>query len=257
MKLKTPSDVPAPLRLFSQFSSWLFSVLLALGMSLNVDANAAKPSLPYFEADYQAQILGFPIQAKRIYRPVSESISELYFSADSALASLEERSQFAWQDQHIKPIRFSHERSLFGQSRRQILSFDWDKQQITSTSKGETQTLQNPSDALDRLSFQLQLQHDVLQNTLTGQRYPIADKNKIKSYAFDIVGEETIDTPLGKLNTVKVKVLRDNKKRVTYIWLAKDWDYLLARLEQYEGSDKQFSIEVTKAVIGGKKVSAL
>ena len=201
-------------------------------------------------------IQGFPLEAKREYKAISDPISELNFSATSMLASLTESSQFSWDHEQIKPIRFTHERKIFGHSKRNTLSFDWHKQEIISTHKGKTRYINNELAALDRLSFQLQLQHDLSSN-IEDKVYRIADKNKIKEYAFKIIGEEVITTALGKLNTTKVKVVRDNNKRVTYVWLARDWHNLLARLEQYENDDKKFSLQVTKAVIDGKRVAGL
>lgn len=216
-----------------------------------------KVQVPFFSAEYDALIQGFAVSAKREYKALSPTISELSFSATSMLASLEESSRFSWQQEQIKPLRFSHERIIFGQSRRNILSFDWNKHQIISTTKGKTKVLNNPQEALDRLSFQLQLQHDLSSSKIEDKVYRIADKKKIKEYSFKVVGEELIDTELGQFNTTKVMVVRESQKRVTYIWLAQDWNNLLARLEQYEDGDKQFSLQVTKAVIDGKKVSGL
>ena len=110
--------------------------------------------------------------------------------------------------------------------------------------------------ALDRLSYQLQLRHTLLNDpeSLPSLAYKIADRDKIKQYQFEIIGEEKRDTPLGLLNTVKIKVIRSNKKRTTYIWFAPQWQYLLVHLEQYENNKKEFSIQVASAEINGEKV---
>jgi hypothetical protein len=225
--------------------------------SSNAESEGTSAHLPFFSADYEALIQGFPASAKREHKPLTSTISELSFSATSMLASLKEISQFSWQRQQIKPIRFTHELKLLGQSRRKTLSFNWNSNQITSTSKGKTNIIENPQEALDHLSFQLQLQHDLTSNQIEDKIYRIADKKKIKEYRFKVIGEERIETKLGALNTTKVVVIRDNDDRVTYIWLARDWSNLLARLEQYEEKDKKFSIQITSAFIGGKKVSGL
>lgn len=233
--------------------------ILPFSVSSSSYAESETPTtvFPFFSAEYDALIQGFPVTAKREYKALTSTISELSFSATSMLASLKESSQFSWQQQQIKPLRFTHERKLLGQSRRQTLSFDWGKSQIISTSKGETNIIENPLGALDHLSFQLQLQHDLATNKIEDKVYRIADKKKIKEYTFKVIGEERIETTLGALNTTKVMVVRDNDDRVTYIWLARDWNNLLARLEQYEEKDKQFSLQVSSALIGGKKVSGL
>ncbi len=213
--------------------------------------------LPYFSAEYDATIEGFEISAKREYKPLTDSISELSFSADSMLASLSENSQFSWKNDSIKPIRFTHTRTIFGQSKRKVLSFDWKNNTITSTRDGQTNIIDNSQEVLDHLSFQLQLQHDLNTHKVEDKIYRIADKKKVKEYAFKVMGEEIIKTKLGDINTTKVQVVRDSNKRVTYIWLARDWYNLLVKLEQYEENDKQFAIELKNAVIDGKKVTGL
>jgi len=239
----------------AQLSLLLIIIFTPTFVSANTVAHSNP--LPFFSADYDATIQGFPVTAKREYKAVNSTISELSFSANSFVASLSETSRFTWEKERIKPLRFTHNRTIFGQSRRKTLSFDWANNQIISTDKGDTKTINNPQEALDHLSFQLQLQHDLSANKLEDKTYRIADRKKIKEYTFKVVGEERIETMLGTLNTTKVMVERDNDKRITYIWLAKDWNNLLAKLEQYEEKDKKFSIQVTKAVIDGKKVSGL
>jgi len=238
-------------------SATLRPTLVSANTSLDIGNSSEKKELPFFSANYDALIQGFPVTAKREYKPISDSISELSFTANSLVASLSETSQFTWQQEQIKPLRFTHNRTIFGQSRRKTLSFDWSKKKITSTNKGKTKVIDNPQEALDHLSFQLQLQHDLSANKIHNKVYRIADKKKIKEYTFKIIGEERIQTALGELDTTKVMVNRDNNKRITYIWLAKDWNNLLAKLEQYEEKDKKFSIQVTHAIIDGKIVSGL
>ena len=46
---------------------------------------------------------------------------------------------------------------------------------------------------------------------------------------------------------------RKNHDRVTYAWLAKDWDYLLVRLQQQEDGDSH-TISITKAELNGERI---
>lgn len=210
--------------------------------------------LPYFSATYDALIKGVSVTATREFKPVNDTISELNFNASSWLATLSETSQFSWEGEQIKPIQFTHERNLMGSERKKTLTFDWLNNIILSTTKGKTYTIPNPEQALDRLSFQLQLQYDLV-NSRDGIAYRIADKKRIKEYRFEIIGEEKLATAVGTLDTIKVKVVRENKKRVTYLWLAKNWHHLLVNLEQHNKDEKEFELQLTSATIDGKKVT--
>ena len=71
------------------------------------------------------------------------------------------------------------------------------------------------------------------------------------------IGEEVLDTPLGKLNTVKLERIRSaTSSRSTIIWLAPDWQFLVARIEQVDGS-LQMQLVLETADIGGAAVTAL
>lgn len=104
----------------------------------------------------------------------------------------------------------------------------------------------------DKLSYQIQLQQDLL-NGKKDFAYQIADGGRLKEYKFVTVGEELLDTPLGKVNTIKVKRSRENDERVTYAWLAKDWNYLLVRLQQEEKGEV-YTIYIHKATLNGKAI---
>lgn len=244
---------------FSAFVKLVAALLLVVA----TPAWAKPADLPFFSAEYDATIKGIKIKATREFRPLPNDLTELHFSASSWLASLNESSQFAWDEGRIRPIRFTYRRKTIGKTRHKQLTFDWPNSQIISTNKDTTHVIAIQEQVLDRLNFQLQLQYDMLQGKQAEERdseqtqaaYLIADKDRIKAYQFEVLGEELINTPLGELQTLKLKVVRENQKRVTYLWLAKDWYNLLARLEQHEDGNKEFEIQLTAGTVDGKAVA--
>ncbi|MGH1484585.1 MAG: DUF3108 domain-containing protein [Cellvibrionaceae bacterium] len=224
-----------------------------------VNASAKPEEFPYFTATYDANIKGLSAQATREFKPVNATLSELNFKATSWLATLNESAQFLWEDQLIQPIRFNYSRKIMGKESEKVLTFDPQNKKIISTYKDKTYTLPNKDEALDYLSFQLQLQYDLLKYDQLKEKksnvYRIADKDRIKEYRFEIMGDELVETELGNLNTIKVKVIRENKNRATYLWLAKEWHHLLVRLEQHKNEKKEFEIQLTSATVDGRKVA--
>ena len=84
------------------------------------------------------------------------------------------------------------------------------------------------------------------------------DTDEIDAHHYRIVGEEVLETNLGRLNTVRVeKVRRDSDSRSTVIWLATDWDYLLVGLEQINGSGRTVELFLLRATVDGEVVSPL
>jgi hypothetical protein len=82
-------------------------------------------------------------------------------------------------------------------------------------------------------------------------------RNSIKKNQFEIIGEEVISTKAGDLKTLKIKVLRESTRRVTFIWAAIDWQFLFVRLIQLKDDKEQFSIELTDAIVGNQIVTGL
>lgn len=210
--------------------------------------------IPYFTANYKANIKGFSISATRVFRPLKEGEEvELILYAKSWLANLTETSRFIWDEEKIKPSGYHYRQTVLGQSKKRSLSFDYANQTITSYDNDKETTISNTEAILDKLSFQLQLQYDLLSqpDTLV---YRVVDKGRIKDYQFEIIKTEMISTQIGPINSTKVKVVRENQNRLTYFWLAPKWYNLLIRMEQYEHGKKESELQLTNAVIDGQTV---
>lgn len=235
---------------------WILFALL-----LNTNSFAQKPNTPptdisFFKANYDAVINGFAVSAYREYKPVDNGFYTLNFTASSWLASLNESAQFRWENNRIRPQQFTTKRNITGTVKQSQLNFNHDKKIITRTTKKQQEDIRYLERALDRLSFQLQLQQDLLSNK-HDVTYNIVHKNRFKKNQFEIIGKETLTTKAGKFDTLKIKVVREKKRRVTFIWVAPDWQYLFIKLVQLKGDKKQFSTELTDAIIGDKTVVGL
>jgi hypothetical protein len=84
--------------------------------------------------------------------------------------------------------------------------------------------------------------------------YQIADSGRFKTYSFKVTDEEEIDTPVGKIKTIKVIRVRKRDDRGTTFWLAPDYEYMLIRLKQIEKSGRGFELNLEEAEFNGKPV---
>ena len=235
-------------------SKTIAAYLLAVtALLLTTKLHAA--ALPFFSAHYDATVQGIPVSATRTYEALDNGIMRFHLKASSslALASIEENVEFTWDAGIIRPIHFRHLRKVLGKKEEKQLRFDWEKNQALSIRKNKTSTIDLVDSTLDRLSFQLQLQHDLL-NDITTNNYRIINKKRIKQYHFKILKEETLTTQVGEIKTLKIKVDRASPKRLTYFWVAPDWHNLLVRLEQFEEGNKEFELELTGGVVGTKTI---
>lgn len=222
-------------------------------------AEAKKPEgeLKAFTADYKADVSGVPFSgtgSRSLKKDGDEWVLE--FGADAALFGMEERTRFKIDKNLIQPQSYRHKRTGFGSKPAKTAQFDWTKMIASWQQDDEKSSVKLTAGAQDELSYQLQLRMD-LKAGKTALSYPIIDDDKIYERSFIIEDQnEVLETPVGKLNTVRVKVNRESKKRETWIWFAKDWDYILVRLEQKE-KDSRYLIEFNKGEVADQKIEGL
>ena len=224
-------------------------------ISNSVFAESQQP-YPEFNADYNATWTGgwFPINvdAKRSLTYQEDGSAILKFEAESAIAGLEEISTFRFLEQTIQPLQYRYLRTgLFKEPDRNQI-FNWQEKQIVN---GDNQKVFEGhwNDLVqDNLSYNIQASID-LKLGKTQFTYPVFDRNKVKDFKFQLVGFESLKTKVGVLRTVKVEQIESKKsKKKTYIWFAKDYDYLLVRLKQKQKDGQTYQIDLTYADINGK-----
>ncbi len=145
----------------------------------------------------------------------------------------------------------------FSKKKSMALAFDWSKDLVKETKYPPIEEQKLKAGMQDKLSYQLQLRLDVMSH---GDNYPptdyvIVDKKRIKTYHLEFKGEEVIDTPAGKINTVHFLQTRPGGDRFTSIWLAKDWNHLLIKLEQTEADKDTYTLLFKEGSLAGKKIS--
>jgi hypothetical protein len=209
-----------------------------------------------FSATYKAKFNGVDVTATRSLA-INDQQQIFHFKADSWLARIEEESQFEWGEHgFLIPQRYRYDRTGLGKDRHALLTFDWDKRKVINQVQDSKWKMKLPKVALDKLSYQMQLRKDLINNAPLGP-YKIADGGRLKTYEFEVLGNEILDTPLGKLETVQIKRIRKDQKRTTNIWLAKHWDYLIVKIQQREKDGKSYEFNISDAVVGQESVTGL
>lgn len=264
-----------PLRL-NHWSLWrnrlntlLLSGLILTGSAACASAPGEQPSvaqptpsaavvLPQpFHATYIAKYSGMSVKATRTLETREDGTQELRFVAKSWLATIQEVSQFSWGPSgQLIPRHYLYKRTGLGYDRTAQLKFDWETGRVENDVQDRPWTMALPEGTLDKLSYQLQLSADML-NHKHRVSYKVADGGRLKTYDFEVQGQEVLDTPLGKLNTTRIKRLRDDNERVTVLWLATDWNHLLVKIWQQEEDGKHYEINLASAKLNGETVTGL
>lgn len=229
------------------------AVLLITSLGASFPAFAAE--LQPFTAVYEASFSGLGVTAKRELTG-KENNWRLDFSADSMFADIREYSRFSKDNGQLTPHHYEYQKTGLGRDRRTALNFEPDQRRVINLTNA-SRTLENAPDKIqDKISYQLQLAMDVAAGK-DKLEYRVADGRKIREYEFAIAGEETIQTPLGAVKTIKVQRVREgDAERETNIWFAPAWNYALVKLQQQEDDGKNYQISLTELTIDGKSVNA-
>ena len=218
-----------------------------------VSAAQAQELVP-FENQYSARLYGFTVTATSRLSLQQNGIYELVFDVEALIGRVTETSHVEWsaKDQQVIPLDYHYKRSGLGKNRDDALKIDWLKQSVVYPKDQSSWQFNATQKIQDNLSYQLQLRQDLINGKKT-LVYPLIDKKAIKDYKFEIVGEEELETPLGKVKTLKVKRAQTNDNRETFAWFAKDFQYMLVRLQQEENGSA-YTIYISKASINGKAI---
>ena len=218
------------------------------------------PLLEYL-AQYEASANGLAAIATRSLNRIDENSYRLSNSleasiAGQALANLDQASEFTIDGGRIVPLNYSYQLSGVSRASHTIF-FNWDAEVALSTEGDESWQLQLKEGVMDQLSYQVAIRHALMDNTEdeTSFSFEIIDGDVIEVQEYRLVGEEITSTPLGELSTLKLEQVReDSEERVTEIWLALEWDFLLTRIEQINSSGMRISLELKSAKLDGNTV---
>ena len=206
-------------------------------------------------AEYTATYNGIPIKARRTVSFVENNIYEDILDASSLFGTLSQLSRYKFDHSgKLLPLYSYDKRSFFGAIRHEEQKFLWNENKVVYKKKGEVTEVFVPAHAYDTSTHRLQLQRDLVEGQVVFE-YVVINRGKKQLYKYQKVGEETIETPLGPIETIVLSRKRDNKNRHTTLWFAKNWTYFLVKSEQIENNDS-YDMLIQNAVINGEQMIA-
>ncbi len=224
----------------------LFSLCL---LSLNA-AVQASPSFKPFSAQYDVLHDGERVAVTTLtltrgdedvwqYSSKSEAVGWVSFLFDGKIT---EQSIFNW-DNGMRILSYRYDRS--GKEKHIKLKFDWQKMKVTNDINGDPWEMDLSPGTLDKLSINLALA-ERLSSGQTSISLPVADGGRLKTYDFNKVGEERVDTPMGKIKAIKIsRNKRGRTGRQTWLWLAPELNNIIIKLEKHDDDDGLLSMMIT------------
>jgi hypothetical protein len=150
-------------------------------------------------------------------------------------------SDFTVVDGKVRPSSYTGDDGSSDTARDVSLKFDWSAGRVTGVAEDKPVNEPIEPGVQDSLSVQIALMC-ALASGQTPTSFKLIDKDKVKDYQYTSEGSATLDTPLGKLETVIYKSQREGTTRLTRMWIAPSLGYLPVRAEQIRKGKQELQL---------------
>ncbi len=236
--------------------SALLAALIAGAPPGTADAGETVTRLRPYSAQYQTRFLGLKVDLTRILKRGADDTYTLTSAGQVLVAGIHEVSVFRTEGSRVIPKSYVYQTTGLANRRREV-HFTPGSDTIRSLYKGQWYHLPYSAQTLDRMSQQEQLRLHLLNDPTPGKdiELRIADGKRIKDYRLVYRGEETIDTPAGRIETLHFERIHDDADRQSDTWVAPAWDYLMVKTIHIE-EGRPTEVLITGGSIDGEPISA-
>jgi Protein of unknown function (DUF3108) len=177
---------------------------------------------------------------------IDSSIQPTGFLVAALVGTIEQKSEGTITPEGLRPSKFSMRR---GEGDAETADFERGTKSLVLTRQGKARTMPLTEQLQDMQSFLFQLAYDAPRLDETDGKLDVSVTNarKVYVYRFRKLGEETIDTRAGKIETIRLLSEAANPKDNYEVWLAPRYFYLPVKLKFYLGD---FEMEQTVTKIG-------
>jgi hypothetical protein len=222
-------------RLGTLLTSTVATALLV--STAHADAVVPKPFTATYAVSYRgigAGTISFsftrdPATGRYVYEthPNPGALARLFISKAAV-----ERSVMEIDDAGTRPIEWQLDDGKSSKDEDGELHFDWSGNSVTGTVKGAPVNLTAEPGTQDRSSIQIAVTTALLRGVEPGT-IALIDDNRIKRYVYSKKEQATVDSALGKLDTVIYESTREGgSSRTSRFWMAPSLEYLPVRAEQ-------------------------
>jgi hypothetical protein len=159
-----------------------------------------------------------------------------------------ERSEMQIDDQGVHPLHWRVEDGKSGAKEDGELTFDATTGRVRGKLKNQPVDLPLEAGVQDRISVQIAIITALVRGAEPGT-IPMVDDDHIKYYQYRKKATETLDTQLGKFETVVYEGKREGSDRVSRFWFAPSLGYTPVRAEQ----ERKGKVETVMTIVELKR----
>ncbi|WIO73416.1 DUF3108 domain-containing protein [Porticoccaceae bacterium LTM1] len=250
-----------------QKESLLFSVLISLlcfsAFSIGETNEPTEQPLPPteqvnpltpFHATYSANVNGLSLTTERELKPLGGNRFQISNNARKRfMGHINEQSTFTLKaGNKVQPEHHLLSRSLFGFGDDEETRFDWKNNLAHYKDDDKERSIELSGGELDLLGLQVQLALDLSAGKESFE-YQIVRRGRSKEQSYRIIGHESLDTPIGKVDTIKLQLHHDNPDRSTEIWLSPKLHYQVVKFHQVDDDGDEFDLSLSEITFANKR----
>jgi len=225
-------------------------------------ASAAEISMPLYSVSYTASyrfgILTFTADTDTTIGWNDEAAEYAYQTRVEAngLATLKfpgianDQGRFKLDCRGIVPVENQRDDGSEKLDEDVFTAFDADNHKATVNYQGETLNFDLPPGTVDPQILSLAVMLD-MQQGLTLGTYTALDRTKIKTYPFKAVGEEELETKVGKVSTLVLQEGLETDIRTRKVWVAPELDYLPVKIQYKRRGKTQATMTINSLARNG------
>ena len=204
-----------------------------------------------FSATYTIEWRGFTAGYSTLELKQTSSKDFVYSSRNNARGifklvfpnPITQESRFTIENGQVVPSRYQANDGSSDPSKDVSLRFDWDARRVRGAAEAKPVDLALEPGTQDDLSVQIALMLDLKSGHVPASFWLI-NKDEVQEYQYSRDGEETVDTPFGKLQAVIYRSHHQGSSRTTRLWLAPSLDYMPLRAEQTRHDKIEFAMSI-------------
>ncbi len=216
----------------------------------------AEATLRTYELGYEARYQGMRAGGDRIL--TRDDNGDYHMHAEVALTLLgktvfgiRETSYFQYGDNGVIPLSYEYRQTGLGSRRRGVI-FDWVQGIAHAYVNDNRVELPLEPGVVDEYTAFVAAARQ-LQAGAEEVFVQTVDDDRIRELHFRVVGHETLETPVGAIDTLRLERVRDpGSRRHTEFWLARDWDMALVRLVQQDSRGRTLELNLRSASFDGE-----
>jgi hypothetical protein len=156
---------------------------------------------------------------------------------------ISQTSTFTLVNGEVRPATYHADDGAPDSDKAVTLRFDWQTHRVSGIAEKKPVDLALQNGTQDTLSVQIELMNEVAAGR-SPKSFWLIDNDEIKEYKYTREGTETLDTPLGKFDTVRYRSEHAGSDRVTRLWLASALGYMPVRAERSRAGKVDFGLVI-------------